>query len=254
MIDDIQKLLEQYLVWLKDKTILRQIKDWVEITTPYLDRHNDYLQIYVKHENSGFILTDDGYVVGDLKSSGCELETKKRKELLTLTLNGFGVKLEDDALVVHASPENFALRKHNLVQAMLAVNDLFYLAVPMVASLFFEDVTSWLDLNDVRYTPKVKFSGKSGYDHLFDFVIPASKRQPERILQTINHPKRDTAQAVAFAWIDTREVRPANSCAYALLNDSEHVPSASVIDALKSYNVQPILWSRREDVREELVA
>lgn len=219
MIGEVQKLLDQYLVWLKDKTILRQIKDWVEITTPYLDRHNDYLQIYVKHMNGGFVLTDDGYIVNDLKSSGCELESKKRKELLTLTLNGFGVKVENDALVVHASPENFALRKHNLVQAMLAVNDLFYLSVPMVTSLFFEDVTAWLDQNDVRYTPKVKFSGKSGYDHLFDFVIPASKRQPERILQTINRPNRDTAQAVAFGWIDTKDVRPANSRAYALLND-----------------------------------
>lgn len=254
MIDEIQKLLDQYLVWLKDKTALRQVKDWIEITTPYLDRHNDYLQIYVKRENSGFILTDDGYTIEDLRRSGCELESKKRKDLLALTLNGFGVKLEEDALIIHASSDNFALRKHNLVQAMLAVNDLFYLAVPMVASLFLEDVTSWLNLHEVRYTPKVKFTGKSGYDHLFDFVVPASKKQPERILQTINRPSRETAQVVAFSWIDTREVRPANSRAYAFLNDSDHVPSASVLDALKNYEVNPVLWSKREEIREELAA
>lgn len=254
MINEVQKLLDQYLRWLKDKTALRQVKDWIEITTPYLDRHNDYLQIYVKRENSGFVLTDDGYTVEDLKRSGCELETKKRKDLLTLTLNGFGVRLEGDALIVHASSDNFALRKHNLVQAMLGVNDLFYLAVPMVASLFLEDVTSWLDLHDIRYTPKVKFTGKSGYDHLFDFVIPASKKQPERILQTINRPSRDTAQAVAFSWIDTKEVRPANSRAYAFLNDSEHLPHASVLDALRNYNVNPVSWSKREEMKEELAA
>jgi hypothetical protein len=254
MIDEIQKLLDRYLVWLRDKTALRQVKDWTEITTPYLDRHNDYIQIYIKRENSGFILTDDGYTIEDLKRSGCELESKKRRDLLTLTLNGFGVKLEDNSLTVHAAPETFALRKHNLVQAMLAVNDLFYLAVPMVASLFFEDVTAWLDLSDIRYTPKVKFTGKSGYDHLFDFVIPASKKQPERILQTINRPSRDTAQAVAFSWIDTKEVRPANSRAYAFLNDTEHSPSASVLDALKNYDVNPVLWSKREQEREVLAA
>lgn len=254
MIDEIQKLLDQYLAWLKDKTALRQVKEWIEITTPYLDRHNDYLQIYVKREKSGFILTDDGYTIEDLRRSGCELESKKRKDLLTLTLNGFGVKLEGNSLVVRAAPDNFSLRKHNLVQAVLAVNDLFYLAVPMVASLFLEDVTSWLDLYDIRYTPKVKFTGKSGYDHLFDFVIPASKKQPERILQTINRPSRDTSQAVAFSWIDTKEVRPANSRAYAFLNDSEHTPSASVMDALKNYDVNPILWSKREEIREEMAA
>ncbi len=254
MIDEIQKLLDKYLAWLRDKTALRQVKDWIEITTPYLDRHKDYLQIYVKRDDSGFLLTDDGYTIEDLKRSGCELESKKRKELLILTLNGFGVKLDGNALVVHSSQENFALRKHNLVQSMLAVNDLFYLAVPMVASLFLEDVTSWLDLQEIRYTPKVKFTGKSGYDHLFDFVIPASKKQPERILQTINRPSRDTAQAVAFSWIDTREVRPTNSRAYAFLNDSEHALSASVMDALRNYDVNPVLWSKREEVREELVA
>jgi len=234
MIDEIQKLLDQYLAWLKDKTTLRQVKDWIEITTPYLDRHNDYLQIYARRENSGFLLTDDGYVIGDLRRSGCELESKKRKDLLALTLNGFGVNLDGDNLVVQASSDNFALRKHNLVQSMLAVNDLFYLAVPMVASLFLEDVTAWLELVEIRYTPKVKFTGKSGYDHLFDFVIPASKKQPERILQAINRPSRNTAQAVAFSWIDTKKVRPANSRAYAFLNDSEHTLTGSVLEALEN--------------------
>ena len=254
MIDEVQKLLDQYIAWLKDKTALRQIQDYVEITTPYLDRHNDHLQIYAKRENGGYLLSDDGYVVGDLRLSGCELESRKRKDLLRLTLNGFGVQLDGDALSVHASRDNFALRKHNLVQAMLAVNDLFYLAVPMVASLFLEDVASWLSLHDIRFTPKVKFTGKSGYDHLFDFVIPASKKEPERILQAINRPNRDTAQAIAFGWIDTKDVRPANSRAYAFLNDSDVTPSAAVVDALKSYDVHPVLWSGREDVREQLAA
>jgi len=43
---------------------------------------------------------------------------------LTLTLNGFGVKVEGDALVVYTSPETFALKKHNLVQAILSVGQL----------------------------------------------------------------------------------------------------------------------------------
>ncbi len=254
MINEIQDLLDRYLLWLKDKTVLRQVKDCIEITTPYLDRHNDYLQLYVKRDNSGFTLTDDGYTIGDLRQSGCELESKKRKELLTLTLNGFGVKIDNDALLIHASADNFSLRKHNLVQAMLAVNDLFYLSVPMVTSLFFEDVTSWLNVYEVRYTPRVKFTGKSGYDHMFDFVIPASKKYPERVMQAINRPNRDTAERFAFSWIDTKDVRPPNSLAYAFLNDSDHLPVSPVVDALKNYGVRPVLWSKREELKEELVA
>jgi len=254
MIQDIQQLLDAYYAWLKDKTALRQIDQWVEITTPYLDRHNDYVQIYIKKTNSGFILTDDGYTITDLEQSGCKLESHKRQDLLKMTLNGFGVQLDGKALQVHASPENFALRKHNLVQAMIAVNDMFYLAQPMVASLFYEDVVAWLDLQDIRYTPKVKFTGKTGYDHLFDFVIPKSRQQPERIIQTINRPNRDTAQAVVLAWIDTKDVRPPQSRAYAILNDSEQIISSDVIDALRSYEVQPVPWSQKEKVKEELAA
>lgn len=254
MIQDIQRLIDDYYAWLKDKTALRQIDQWVEITTPYLDRHNDYVQIYAKPAHGGFVLTDDGYTIEDLEHSGCKLESRKRQDLLRMTLNGFGVQMDGKALQIHASSENFALRKHNLVQAMLAVNDMFYLAVPMVVSLFYEDVVAWLDLHDVRYTPKVKFTGKTGYDHLFDFVIPKSKRQPERIIQTINRPNRDTAQAVVLSWIDTKEVRSPESRAYALLNDTEQTISSAVVDALRSYDVRPVSWSEREEVREELAA
>lgn len=134
------------------------------------------------------------------------------------------------------------------------MNDLFYLASPMVSSLFYEDVVAWLDENDIRYTPKVKFTGKSGYDHLFDFVIPKSKKQPERILQAINRPSRDEAMITAFAWFDTKEVRPPNSRAYAILNDSEREIPPIVIDALQSYDVKAIPWSKRNAVVAEMTA
>lgn len=254
MIDEIQRLLDQYMAWLKDKTVLRQMKDWVEITTPYLDRHNDYLQIYAKRENGAFLLTDGGDTIEDLRLCGCNLDSPRRQDLLHTTLSGFGVRLNNDALEVLASPDRFALRKHNLLQAMLAVNDLFYVASLIVKSLFYEDVVAWLELHKIRYIPKVKFTGKSAYDHLFDFAIPKSERRPERILQALSRPRRDTAIALAFAWHDTREVRPAASRAYALLNDSEHPIPTEVFEALRSYEVNPVPWSQRETAREELAA
>jgi len=254
VIGEVERLLDVYRAWLRDKTVLRQVEDWVEITTPYLDRHNDYVQIYAKKENGQFLLTDDGNTIGDLEMSGCRLDTPKRQDLLRMTLNGFGVQLREKALEVHASPDNFALRKHSLLQAILAVNDMFYLAVPMVASLFMEDVVGWLDIHDIRYTHNVKFTGKTGFDHLFDFVIPKSRYRPERVVQAINRPTRDTVEALTFAWVDTREVRPPESRAYAFLNDADQPTSAGVLDALTSYDILPVLWSRREDVREELAA
>ena len=254
MINEIQDLLDQYWDWLRDKTMLRQIDDWVEITTPYLDRHNDRLQIYARRQAGEYILTDDGYILEDLEQSGCKIEGNKRTSLLTLTLNGFGVRRLNNELRVYASSDDFAIRKHNLLQAMLAVNDLFYLAQPTVANLFYEDVVDWLDLNKVRYTPNIKFTGTSGYDHVFNFVIPRSESHPERILRTINRPSRDRAQAMAFSWIDTKDVRPPESRAYAILNDSSTNISTGVIEALRNYDVHPIQWSERDMSLQELAA
>ena len=234
MIDEVQSLLDRYLLWLRDRTSLREIGDCIEITTPYLDRHNDCLQIYAKRTNGGFVLTDDGYTLEDLEQSGCKINTSKRQALFKMTLNGFGVQINTNALEVKASTDNFALQKHNLVQAMLAVNDLFYLAAPTIANLFYEDVVAWLDLSDIRYTPSVKFTGKSGYDHQFDFVIPKSRVQPERVLRTISRPNRNTAEAIAFSWIDTREVRSPDSRAYAILNDTDQPVSENVLEAIRA--------------------
>jgi hypothetical protein len=256
MAQEIEKLLNDYRSWLKDKTTLRELNgSWVEITTPYLDRHNDALQIYARAENSGYILTDDSYTIHDLEASGCNLNTGKRQDLLKVTLNGFGVQMNEEALEVRASPENFPARKHNLIQAMLAVNDLFYLARPFVERLFFEDVIAWLEANEIRYTPKVKFTGTSGFDHLFDLVIPKSPRkQPERIVQAINRPTRDNAEAFIYAWSDTREVRPPESKAYVVLNDVDLSISGGVLDAFRNYQIQPVPWSHRGEVVTELAA
>jgi hypothetical protein len=251
---EIEKLLKGYREWLRDKTTLREVDgSWVEITTPYLDRHNDALQIDARRDDGGFVLTDNNYIIHDLDSSGCKLDTEKRKDLLQMTLNGFGVKLNNEAIEVKATTENFALRKHNLVQAMLAVNDLFFLAKPVVESLFYEDVISWLDANDIRYTPSVKFTGISGYDQHFDFAIPKSKKQPERIAQAINRPTRESALMFINAWNDTRQVRTPESKACAILNDEQPI-SGGVIDALRNYEIRPVPWTHRADVVAELAA
>jgi hypothetical protein len=248
MIDDIQKRMDEYVEWLKDKTTLRQVNggDWIEITTPFLDRHNDYLQIYARRENGKYTLTDDGYILEDLLHSGCALESPKRQALLKMTLAGFGVRQEGNRLEVQTSPNDFARRKHDLIQAMLAVNDMFYLARSTVESVFLEDVLAWLDINEIRFIRDVKFTGQSGFDHKFDFAIPKSRQSPERLARAINKPSRDTAEAFAFAWTDTREVRAPDSQAFALLNDQEQRISANVLGALESYGVRPILWSQRD--------
>lgn len=255
MISEIESLLDSYAKWLRDKTHLRQIEEWVEITTPFLDRHNDYIQIYARKQNGGYFLTDDGQTINDLEQSGCKIQSFKRQNLFRMVLGGFGVQEEKGQLQVFAQPESFSLRKHNLIQAILAVNDMFYLSVPSAAhQLFYEDVMAWLDENDIRYNTNLKLTGKSGYDHVFDFMIPKSRTSPERVLRAINRPSRDTAEAAAFSWIDVREVRSPEARAYAILNDADSRISYNITDALRSYDLRPVIWSKRAEVVMELAA
>jgi hypothetical protein len=247
-------LVDQYFSWLKSKTAWREINGWTEITTPYLDRHNDYIQIYLRQNGDEWELTDDGETLTDLIQSGCELDTPRRKALLQTTLNGFGMHLANGAITVKTKQDSFALRKHNLIQAILAVNDLFYLARASVESFFFEDVALWMDDSDIRYTQRVKFSGRTGYDHLFDFVVPKSKKEPERILRVVNNPAKDQANAAILSWVDTKEARPSNSVAYAVLNDKERIIPDGVVEALKNYDITPLPWSQRDEFRERLAA
>ena len=255
MIAEIQPLLDEYWKWLKDRTHLRESDDWIEITTPFLDRHNDYIQIYAKYQDEEIILSDDGYILADLEQSGYKINTKNRQALLKTMINSFGVKTSGangEALEIRTSPENFALKKHNLVQAMLAVNDLFLLSAPTRTNVFTETVLQWLEDLNIRNITNLKFTGQSGFDHRYDFVIPQSEKMPEQAARIINRPNRNTIQNTIFAWIDTKETRPTNSIAYAILNNSDQQVTENVTFALKEYDINSILWSDKDEKIQQL--
>ena len=249
-----QDLVDAYVEWLKQKVSVKDIDGVCEITTPFLDRHNDHLQIYVKRSGNTLIITDDGYIIRDLELSGFSIGTEKRRRLLHSTLNGFGIRLQDDEIVVEARTEDFPQKKHNIIQAMLAVNDLFVMAKPMVASVFREDVETYFRARQIRFTPSVKFTGKSGFDQSFDFVIPASQKRPERIIRAINQPTRQSISMLIFVWADTKSARPMESTAYGILNDTEQEVKPEITSALRQYGMKPLLWSKRDEYAEELAA
>lgn len=252
---EITALVDSYRSWLKDRTTIKSVHtDWVEISTPFLDRHNDYIQIYAKGFDGKYEITDDGHTLRDLELSGCKLDTPKRQALLRIALNGFGVEDEHGILRVRAASGNFSARKHALIQAIVAVNDMFYLASSTVHSLFKEDVEAWLDTAEVRFIPNIQLTGRSGYQHYFDFAIPRSKNEPERIIKAITNPNKDSALAFITAWADTMEQRPKDSMALAFLNDNERTVSGTVLAALEQYDITPVVWSNRESIRMRLVA
>ncbi len=271
LMNNIDPLMEKYYSWLKKKTTFKNINTWVEITAPYLDRNNDYIQMYLKKTNTGYLLTDDGETITGLKMEGLKLDSLKRQELLQMTVRGYGVQEENGRLQITASgEEDFPICKHSLVQAMLAVNDMFYMSSSYVTSLFFEEVRDWLEKSYIRYSERISFTGLSHYNRNFNFLIPKSSNQPERLIKTINHPAKHSADAIIMDWLDIKETRPQKSKLYAFINDSKKNVSepdnesnnalntqpavGKVSSALKQYGIHPVLWSKKEKTKQELVA
>jgi len=243
-----ERLIADYLRWLKEGLQVSELQGSCRIATPFVDRHNDEIEIYVEKHNGGLLLTDDGYTIADLASSGMNFGTDKRKAHLTTILNGFGVRQEGDELQVHATPQDFPQKKHNLVQAMLAVNDMFVMGEEHVLSLFKEDVAKFLETNQIPVFPDFKLSGRSGFDHKFDFGLPKTQRKPQRVIRAINDLTKDQALSYAFAIADVRVLRVEPLVAFTFVNDVEHPPNGDNLAAIKAYDIEPLMWSKRQDV------
>jgi len=116
-----KNLINDYIEWLRQNIIIKEINGMYEITTPFLDRHNDHLQIYVKKSDGGLILTDNGQTITNLRLSGFEFTPEKR-QILNSNLKSFGIQLIDEELVAKTTPEDFPQKKHNLIQAILYIS------------------------------------------------------------------------------------------------------------------------------------
>ena len=136
---DIQKLINDYASWLKSEITFDKIGEYYEITTPYLDNANDYLQIYVKQDGNDIYFTDDSATIHDLRMNGIQL-TQNRKFHLQRILRQYGVQLDGDELVAKAPINRFPQKKHLFIQAMLRIDDMFSMSKSKVSSFFLDDV------------------------------------------------------------------------------------------------------------------
>ena len=58
---DIQHYIDEYNSWLKSEITFSKVGDQYEINTPFFESANDYLQFYIKQEETEIFFTDVGY-------------------------------------------------------------------------------------------------------------------------------------------------------------------------------------------------
>ena len=120
---DIQALINEYTVWLRQEIRFEKAGDHYEITTPFLDDANDHIQFYVRSDGEMIHFTDDGYTINQLIMSGVKMDKARRKSL-SLLLQRYGVGIEGDELTTKTDVRGFPKRKHLYIQAIMRVADM----------------------------------------------------------------------------------------------------------------------------------
>lgn len=237
-----------YYKWLKDNTAISELSNgWTVIGTPFLDRHNDGLSIYARKEGRQIILSDDGYILSDLEADGVSLRGNRRQRLLDSFLAAYGVENKDGELRVVTDEKDYPKCKHMLIHAMLAVNDMFLLADKNMKSIFLEDVASFLNQQDVIFTPSFIAKGSTGLDFTFNFQIAG--RKSEILINTFNSVNKGNLTSFLFDWMDIREARARQAkktvTGLAIINDLKKAVEPKYLEALTAKGTNYILFSER---------
>ena len=99
---------------------------WQIVTSKtHLDRHNDYIQIYVmQHEYSDeFTVSDCGDTMADIAQSGVDMEDPDFKARIDEALEKHDVCMElDDSLWLDAVTDDLSERQEKLFRAIVEVN------------------------------------------------------------------------------------------------------------------------------------
>ncbi len=247
---DIKLMIEEYMDFLRQNISYRQLEKGYEITTPFLDDHNDCIQIYVDEVSGDTIkLSDDGATISNLLDGGLKL-TKSRNQIMHSIVYGYGVEIEDNNLTIECKIKDFAAKKHALLQAMLKVGDMEYTSQNRVASMFSEDIAEYFKAYNIPNVQNMSVIGKSGFIHTYDFVIAGDAHFSERFCNSINRPSKTAIFNAIFGWQDTFPQRKSidnGSKLFLFLND-ENKYSVKLEDACSEYGIRTI---RKSEMTQE---
>lgn len=185
---------------------------------------------------------------------GCRREVEEAQAFIQQIAESLGVSIKNGEITAEATEADIACKQHMMIQAMLKISDMFLTSSSRVKSLFFEEVDSFFSQYDIRNTPSIMMMGQSGLSHRFDFVIPASKKMPERIVTTLNAPSKQNVQAAIFAWNRCHENALDAQPGLHHPERREKSGEPEIVAAIKSYELVAVPWREREAYIPELAS
>ncbi|MBC6994311.1 DUF1829 domain-containing protein [Neolewinella lacunae] len=244
--------IKEYTDWLRDETEIYPADDgWMQLVLPDVNFNNDNLEVYLKQQPDGTVLYSDGkQTLRELDMAGVSVSRGKRKEEVTSILAAYGIRMQDEELLVQAPIGKKEAALHRLLGAMRELLDLRVLAQEKVKSFFLDDFQDLLLARDIPFLRNPTFYGKSGLAQTLDFALPQTKKRPETLIKAIGQPRQDRVLNAIMVINDTLALRP-NSQGLVVLNDLEGL-NADLEQALVSYQVPYQKMSERETLVRHL--
>ncbi|MDN7144400.1 DUF1828 domain-containing protein [Liquorilactobacillus mali] len=247
--------ISQYTEWLNQNYTIQNLEQGDEITTPFTNTIGDNIRIYVKPLKDNLIeLSDDGNTLNDLDLMGIDMTTSTRNKLLVNVLNQYNIKKNDDILKTESTPQNFPIKKQELLQTLLRVDDLFMTKKSLATDIFLQEVLSYFEENNFGGLPDYSLDGNTGNNYRYNYALGPTKKRPLTLFQIMNNPSFQRLAAEAYALNDiSQETNLKNkkpklviiyNSVYKIKEKSKNVTASSGIDAIS--------WNNKEKLKNYL--
>ncbi len=259
---DINFLLNSYTTWLRTQFQTRSLpdnkKDAYEITTPFLNNINDSIRLYVEDLGKGKIrLSDDGNTLNDLLLSGIDISSSEtRLKLISDIKQNYQINQSDDVLFTVGPMESFPEMKQRLISAVIRIDDITFTKRSNVEQLFFDEVYNYFDKNDFGGIPQHPIEGRSGISYTLHYVIPARKKNQEKLFSFQNQISYNQMGISAYMYQDIKNSvgsheKTADSKLVIIYNDAVRNPSSNVFKIAADAEIQLIPWSAKKSLLQQ---
>jgi hypothetical protein len=187
---------------LADSFRVIQGTEWVKVVTPFLDKRRDNIQLYVREEQDGWKVTDDGFFLDDLEmtfGSVPELVARAFNIVNSAGLSFKGHQME----ITSESDEIFEsiMEAVSIAYRIMAIEPIKY---PVHPIRFVSAVEKAIVDAGLPWRPHVTFPGRSGYQHQFNFEVTTSKRGTSLLRVVNNAGAKASFESYLLALTDIR--------------------------------------------------
>jgi Domain of unknown function DUF1828/Domain of unknown function DUF1829 len=228
--------IESYYKFLNDRTKVEQLSNVATaFYLPFLDHNSDFIQIYIQKEiTNRYLITDDGYYIQDLVINGFDIKNGVKNQKLKEVLKEFKIEVDsDDCLYVMADDESVNSKIHDLLQAIIKIVDITYLAKPVVLKAFQEYVFAVFDEMNLAYSKNIKKESKTGINYTFDAIINKTKNSKEKLVCCFQNPDLDKLRLGLLQYYEIAPTVPDTEFIY-ILEDKSDIRSSTGTDLLVS--------------------